>query len=362
LLGSTALLLAAAIPVLDLTTGSAGLTTLPDSAVSKRAFTVLERDFASAQANPVEIAIDGQVGAPALRTAVERLVASMSRDTGFGPARTQVNRRGDLALVSAPVAGDPKGKQAANAVKRLRNELIPASFAGVDAAVLVTGVTARDVDYVEQTSRALPFVIAFVLALTFVLLTFAFRSIVVPAKAVAINLLSTGASYGLIVLVFQKGIGADLLGFQQVDRVEAWVPLFLFAVLFGLSMDYHVFLLSRIRERFNQTGDNSEAVTEGIASSARIITGAALIMVAVFSGFALGDLVPFQQLGFGMAVALALDATVVRSVLVPAAMHLLGARNWYLPRWLRWLPELSLEGAAQQRPAVPPSPVAPKPE
>ena len=161
----------------------------------------------------------------------------------------------------------------------------------------------------------LPIVLAFVLTISFVLLTIAFRSIVVAIKAVVLNLLSVGAAYGLVVLVFQKGVGNELLGFQQVDAVEAWVPLFLFAVLFGLSMDYEVFLLSRIQERFRQTNDNTDAVVYGVTTTARIITGAALIIIAVFSGFARGDLVMFQQMGFGVAVALLIDATIVRLVL-----------------------------------------------
>jgi RND superfamily putative drug exporter len=153
-----------------------------------------------------------------------------------------------------------------------------------------------------------------------------------------------GAAYGLIVLVFQKGVWAELFGFQQVEAIESWLPLFLFSVLFGLSMDYHVFLLTRIRERFDQTGDNGESVAYGLRTTAGIITGAALIMVAVFGGFASGDLVMLQQMGFGLAVAVFLDATLVRSVLVPASMKLLGNLNWYLPRWLRWLPDLHVEG------------------
>jgi RND superfamily putative drug exporter len=152
-----------------------------------------------------------------------------------------------------------------------------------------------------------------------------------------------------LVLVFQEGIGNEFFGFPQVDAIEAWVPLFLFAVLFGLSMDYHVFLLSRIRERYARTGDNRDAIVHGVSSTGRIITGAALIIVAVFSGFARGDLVMFQQMGFGVAVALLLDATVVRLVLVPAAMELLGDRNWYLPSWLRWLPDIRVEGDARRR-------------
>jgi putative drug exporter of the RND superfamily len=211
--------------------------------------------------------------------------------------------------------------------------------------VLVTGETAESLDYRELTNQWLPILIAFVLTLSFILLTIAFRSIVVAAKAIVLNLLSVGAAYGVLVLVFEKGIGNELFGFQQVDFIEAWVPLFLFAVLFGLSMDYHVFLLSRIRERYLQTGDNDAAVAHGIGSTARLITGAALIIIAVFSGFAVGDLVMFQQMGFGVAVSLLIDATIIRCVLLPAAMKLLGDWNWYLPKWLDWLPDFHVEGA-----------------
>jgi RND superfamily putative drug exporter len=175
-----------------------------------------------------------------------------------------------------------------------------------------------------------------------------FRSLVVPAKAIVMNLLSVGAAYGLIVLVFQKGVGADILGFQQVDTVEFWLPLFLFSVLFGLSMDYHVFLLSRIRERYDETGDNSHSVAYGLRSTGRLITGAALIMVAVFGGFAMGSLVMLQQVGFGLGVAVLLDATIIRMVLVPSSMKLLGKWNWYLPPVLSWLPHVGIEGQARQ--------------
>src|SRR6185503_2465701 len=174
------------------------------------------------------------------------------------------------------------------------------------------------------------------------------RSVVVAGTAIGLNLLSVGAAYGLLVLVFEDGVGAGLFGFHQVDVIEAWVPLFLFAVLFGLSMDYQVFLLSRIRERYTQTGNTTDAIVFGIGSTARIITGAALIIVAVFAGFAAGDLVMFQQMGFGIAIALLIDATLIRGVLVPAAMQLLGVWNWYLPGWLQWLPHLDVEGAADE--------------
>jgi RND superfamily putative drug exporter len=186
-----------------------------------------------------------------------------------------------------------------------------------------------------------------VLGLSFLLLMTVFRSVVLPLTAVLLNLLSVGAAYGLMVLVFQEGIGADLLGLTQIDQVEPWVPVFLFSVLFALSMDYHVFLLTRIRERYLATGDTLDAVRHGIGATGRIITGAALIIVVVFVGFATGDLVGFQQMGFGVGVALILDATVIRTVLVPSTMVLLGRWNWYLPRWLEWLPELHVEGGAE---------------
>jgi RND superfamily putative drug exporter len=176
-------------------------------------------------------------------------------------------------------------------------------------------------------------------------------------KAIIMNLLSVGAAYGLVVLVFQHGVGADLLGFQQSDSIEAFLPIFLFAVLFGLSMDYHVFLLSRIQEGFLHTGDNTRAVSEGLRSTAHIITGAAAIMMVVFGGFAMGSMTAMQQVGFGLATAVFLDATIVRSVLVPASMEMLGAWNWYLPSWLNWLPRISVEGPAADEQRAAPAPV-----
>ena len=216
--------------------------------------------------------------------------------------------------------------------------------------MLVGGASAENADYFDLVGGWLPIVFAFVLGLSFILLTVAFRSIVIPAVAIALNLLAVGAAYGLLVLVFQKGVGNELFGFQQVDTVEAWVPLFLFSVLFGLSMDYQVFLLSRIKERYAQTGDTAGSVSFGVSSTARLITGAALIIIAVFAGFAAGDLVMFQQMGFGVAVALLIDATIVRCVLVPASMKLLGDHNWYLPSWLNWMPDVHVEGSPGTNP------------
>jgi uncharacterized membrane protein YdfJ with MMPL/SSD domain len=250
-------------------------------------------------------------------------------------------------VLSVPVRGDPAGNATVDAVRHLRSTTVPTAFAGTDAEVLVGGTTSEDIDYFDSVIGPAPWVIALVLGLTLVFLTVVFRSLVVAATSVVLNLLSVGAAYGLLVLVFQHGVGAGLFGFEQVDTVEAWVPLFLFSVLFGLSMDYQVFLLSRIKERFDQTGDTTGSVTFGVASTARIITGAALIIVAVFAGFAAGELVMFQQMGFGVAVALLIDATIIRSVVLPATMHLLGRWNWYLPRWLDWLPHVEVEGSAR---------------
>ena len=291
------------------------------------------------------IVVDGPVEASDVQEGIERLKTFLSEDAAFGDVTERVSPRKDLVRLAAPVAGgDATSAAAFSAVERLRQHYIPAAFRATQAEGLVTGATAEELEYVNVARGGLYIVIPFVLVLSFLLLTLVFRSLVVPVKAIIMNLLSVGAAYGLLVLVFQKGVGADLLGFQQVDTVEAWVPAFLFAVLFGLSMDYHVFLLSRIRERFDETGDNAGAVAYGVRSTGRLITGAALIMVAVFVGFASGDLVMFQQMGFGLAVAVVLDATIVRSVLVPASMRMLGDANWYPPSWLGWLPEFRAEG------------------
>jgi putative drug exporter of the RND superfamily len=350
---ATALLLAMAAPVLALQSGEAGVSTLPDRLESKQGYLALNAEFPGETTDPVEIVIDGETSSPAVETGIERLRARLENEDLFGPPDLETSSAGDLTVLTVPIEGDSRGEDAIDAVRELRSSYIPEAFPDPDAEVLVGGDTAESIDESDTMGSWLPIVFAFVLGLSFVLLTVAFRSLVVAIKAIAINLLSVGAAYGLLVLVFQEGVGNELLGFQQVDTIEAWVPLFLFAVLFGLSMDYHVFLLSRIRERFRQTGDNSDAVAHGVASTGRIITGAALIIIAVFSGFARGDLVMFQQMGFGVAVALLLDATLVRLVLVPAAMELLGERNWYLPSWLRWLPDVRVEGAGERAPTSP---------
>src|SRR5215218_3161426 len=346
LLLATVVLVIMAAPVLGLRSGEAGVSTLPDRLAAKQGYLALNAAFPGQTTEPVEIVIDGDADAPAVQTGIDRLRERLAGEPRFGRPALETNSAGDLTVLTVLIAGDPLGEEAVDAVRALRSDHVPAAFRDPGVDVLVGGDTAETIDESDTMSYWLPIVLTFVLALSFVLLTIAFRSLVVAAKAIVVNLLSVGAAYGLLVLVFQKGVGNELFGFPQVDTIESWVPLFLFAVFFGLSMDYHVFLLSRIRERFGQTGDNRDAIAHGVGSTGRIITGAALIIVAVFSGFARGDLVMFQQMGFGVAVALLLDATLVRLVLVPAAMQLLGDRNWYLPAWLRWLPDVHVEGAA----------------
>jgi RND superfamily putative drug exporter len=344
---TVAILVAASLPYFTIETGQSGVSSLPQGSSPRVAFEILDEEFSAGGIQPALVAVEAaDVSADAVQSATDELVALLGADAAFGEAEVVTNRAGTVLQVSVPVQGDSQEDEAREAVMRLREEYGPAAFAGVDAEVNVTGYTARILDYSDMINRYTPWVFVWVLGLSFVILLVVFRSIVVPIKALIMNLLSVGAAYGLMVLVFQHGVGADLLGFNQVDRIEAWVPLFLFAILFGLSMDYHVFLLSRIRERYDETHSNRESVAFGIRSTAGMITGAAAIMVAVFSGFALGELVMFQQMGFGLAVAVFLDATIIRVVLVPASMALLGDANWYLPSWLSWLPKLDIEGRA----------------
>ncbi len=340
---SVAVLLVLSAPALALELGFVGVRTTPDRFAAKQGFIALNREFGVGTLDDVSVVIDGDVSAPDVRRGIQRVARRMSTDEAFRRPETEFYPDTRIAVVSALPAGDSRDERSYDAVRRLRGTYVPEAFAGSGARVLVTGETAESLDYFALVHHWLPIVFSFVLTLSFVLLTVAFRSIVVPLKAIVLNLLSVGAAYGLLVLVFQMGVGNELFGFQQVEAIEAWVPLFLFSVLFGLSMDYHVFLLSRIREWFVRTGDNEESVVHGVASTARLITGAALIIIAVFSGFARGDLVMFQQMGFGVAVSLLIDATLIRTVLLPASMKLLGDANWYLPSWLSWLPDLRVE-------------------
>ena len=328
----------------DINTGASGVSSMPDGIESREGFLILDEEFSAGEAAPAEIVIDGDIDSPAVRSAVDRLTVALEAETLFAPPRPlDVNPARDLAVLRVPIDGDAVSVETQDAIKRLRKTHIPAAFDGVPATVLVTGEAAFNLDFIKIANHAALVVFPFVLGISFLLLMVVFRSIVVPIKAIILNLLSVGATYGLLVLIFQKGVGNEVFGFQQAETIEAWLPIFLFAVLFGLSMDYHVFLLSRIRERFDQTGDNTGSVAFGIRSTGRLITGAALIMVSVFWALSASDLVALQQMGFGLGIAVLIDATIVRMVLVPAAMRLLGRWNWYLPGWLEWLPDLRVE-------------------
>lgn len=351
LAGAGALVLLAA-PGLTMQRGESGVSGLPEDLGTRRGYEMLKADFSAGLTSPILVVIDGDLSDPAVASAVQRLRASIEGDGRFDVSGFERSDDGKLGLLSLAVNSDATGNEALKAVRALREDIIPPTTSTAPARVLVGGSPAEFADMIDIVDRFTPIVIAAVLVLSCVLILAAFRSLVIAIQAVAMNLLSVGASYGLLTLVFQKGVGTAALGFSRVDVIEAWVPLLLFCVLFGLSMDYQVFLLSRIRERYDECGDTREAVAFGIQSTAGIITGAALIMVAVFAGMASGDLVMFQEIGFGLAIAVALDATLVRIVVVPSAMALLGRANWYLPKWLEWLPHVTVDEGPEATGAV----------
>jgi uncharacterized membrane protein YdfJ with MMPL/SSD domain len=260
------------------------------------------------------------------------------------PSGVEVSPDKTVAVVALSVNGSGTDAASERSLEVLRAEVVPATvgrLAGADVAV--TGMTAGSKDFVDVLTSHAPIVFLFVLALAFILLLVTFRSIVVPIKAIVLNLLSVGAAYGVLVLVFQDGHGEKLLDFQSVGGIAPWIPLFLFVILFGLSMDYHVFILSRVREGVNRGMSNDDAVAHGIKSTAGVVTSAALVMVAVFGSFALASDQLAKQIGVGLAAAILIDATIIRAVLLPATMKLLGERNWYLPKRLSWLPKLEHE-------------------
>jgi RND superfamily putative drug exporter len=337
----------ATLPVFDLTLGFLGVESLPDHLEVKQGAVLLQREFAAGHLMPADIVLAGDVGAPETWEGVSKLLHRLRHEApaAFGPvdplAALQIDETRQIALLRIPVQGYADSLEARQAIVRLRQEFIPAAFTGAPVAVFVGGTSAFSEDFATLARTATPGVVSWVLGLSFVFLLLVFRSLVVPLKAIVLNLLSVGAAYGLLVAIFQQGWGSAWLGLQQTKTIQPWLPLFLFAILFGLSMDYHVFLLRRMREHYDHTGDNRQAVAFGVRTTAQLINGAALIMVAVFGGIASGELVACQQMGFGLAVAVFLDATIIRSVLVPAMMVLFGQANWYLPRWLRWLPEPS---------------------
>jgi RND superfamily putative drug exporter len=350
---SVAFLLACAVPYFSLKPGLAGASSLPNDLEAKQAYTILATEFSAGLVSPVEVVVSGPLADPSVQQGIGQLqnalAAARTADGRplFGPATVTTSPDNRVALISVPLKVAPDEPVGHDAVKKLRKDIIPPIRRTMTGSqVLVTGATAGNVDFFAMRDTYTPIVFAFVLGLSFLLLLVVFHSLVIAIKAIIMNLLSVGAAYGLLVWVFQQGHLAGFFGFQRVEAIEAWLPLFLFSILFGLSMDYHVFLLSRIKEHYDRSGRTQEAVAVGLQRTARIITGAALIMVSVFAGFASGRLTFLQQFGFGLGVAVLLDATIVRSILVPSAMALLGNWNWYLPSWLGWLPNVHVEGPA----------------
>lgn len=348
---TTVALLAVGLVYFTIDLGQSGISTLPEDASARQAFELLGAEFSGVSLEePHTIVIDAEnVNSDEVQAGIQEFNALAAENPAFGPASVSTNSAGDLAVISLPATGDVQGDEALLAVETLRGQYVPQAFGDVNADVLVGGPSAFTVDFNDVVNTFTPIVFAFVLGMSLLLLLLAFRSIVVPIKSVIMNLLSVGASYGLLVAVFQHGWGNELFGFSQVERIDAWIPLMMFSILFGLSMDYHVFLLSRIKEHYDQTRNNAESVAYGLRSTASIITGAALIMVAVFGGFAMGELSMFQQMGFGLAIAVIIDASIVRVILVPAGMKLLGDWNWYFPNWLGWLPEINVEGVPDEQ-------------
>ena len=331
----------------DLEKGTSGISVLPDDEPVKVGFNLLDEKFGFGSNAPATIMIDADMNSEKITSSINKIEQSLIEDAGFLPPEVLIEPSVNFAELTSMIPGDPQNQISLNSIKRLRNEIIPSAFDGIPSSeytIYVGGQSAEVVDSVEMTDEYFPIVLGLVLSLSLVLLLFAFRSITISIASIIMNLLSVGASYGLLVLVFQKGFMIDIFGFEQVDQLEFWLPLFMFSILFGLSMDYHVFMLSRIKEHFDETGSSDESVAFGLRKTASIITGAALIMVAVFGGFALGELAFFQSMGFGLGAAVLIDATVVRSILVPSVMKLLGTNAWYLPKFLNWLPNISIEG------------------
>ena len=287
------------------------------------------------------------VDAAEVRLEIDRLVqAALATGLMNEPVNVSVNDDATVANVSIPVEGNGTDATSNQALDALRDDLIPATVGTLsDTEVGVTGLTARSKDFNDQMKTVAPLVLGFVLLFAFVVMLLSFRSLVIATKAVVLNLLSVGAAYGILVLVFQHGWGKNLLGFEFTGGIDPFLPILLFVILFGLSMDYHVFILSRIREAYDQGMSTDDAIAHGIKSTAGVVTSAAIVMVGVFAIFATLQAMILKQFGVGLAAAILIDATVVRGVLLPASMKLLGEWNWYLPRWLDWLPHFEHPGS-----------------
>jgi RND superfamily putative drug exporter len=352
-------MLALAVPALHLHIATPGIETLPQNLSAVQTYNKLQKAFPG-QANSAQVVVKtDDVRRPAVTAAIADLKRTAIATGQFStPTDIEINPQGTIAVVSLAMQGKGTDTKSVAALATLRKTVVPATVGTLEGAdVGVTGATANDKDSNDQFAHAAPFVFAFVLGFAFLLMLLTFRSVVIATKAVLLNLLSVAAAYGVLVLVFQDGWGKGLLGFSATGGIVSFLPIFLFVILFGLSMDYHVFIISRIREAFDRGMSTEDAIADGIKSTAGVVTSAALVMFGVFAIFATLQFMFLKQFGVGLAIAVLLDATIVRAVLLPASMKLLGDWNWYLPSWLEWLPGLdhdSRESVAA--PSAPPRP------
>src|SRR5213595_383814 len=351
------LLLALAAPALQLRIATPGPDTFPKSLAVVKTYNRMQQAFPG-KALPANVVVKApNVDAPAARNAIAELERrGLATGRVHKPITVDTNRERTIANITVPISGTGTDAASTASLATLRNVIVPETVGALpDTEAGVTGLTAEWKDQQDQMKSKLPLVLGFVLLFAFGLMLVAFRSIVVAIKAIVLNLLSVAAAYGVLVLVFQHGVGKGLLGFSSTAGISPVVPLLLFVILFGLSMDYHVFIVSRIRETFDRGASMDDAIAEGIKSTAGVVSSAAIVMVAVFSIFTTLSMLMFKQFGLGLAVAILIDATIVRGVLLPATMKLLGERNWYLPRWLEWLPRLEgreSEPAVDAKPAL----------
>ena len=349
LLAGLAVVLMLAAPMLDLRLGQTDASQSPTSSTLRRSYDLLADGFGPGFNGPLMLAVDvdgSNVGAQGL---LDQLSTAIAADPGVAVvARAVVGPSGDSAVIQVIPTSAPQDKETSDLVGRLRTSVLPSVTDRTGGAVYVGGQTAVFIDLGNRVADRLPLFIGCVVGLSFILLMLVFRSILVPLKAAIMNLLSIAAAYGVIVAVFQWGWGASLFGVHQSLPIVSFIPMFMFAILFGLSMDYEVFILSRIREEYNHSGDNTESVIVGITTTARVITSAALIMISVFISFVFGGEPVIKMMGVGLSTAVLVDATIIRMVLVPASMRLMGDANWWLPKWLdRIIPNLDIEGESR---------------
>jgi RND superfamily putative drug exporter len=354
------LLLALAVPAYKLHTAQSGLEALPSNAPTVDTIQRVQDAFSNGNVSPAIVAVEANTDSPATKQAIAALkVRSLASGQAKKPIDVEVNASHDVARVTIPLVGSGVDATSNNAVKTLRNDILPATIGKVpDATFAVTGTTAQSVDQNSLLKSKAPIVFGFVLIFAFALLLVTFRSIVIALKAIVLNLLSVAAAYGALVLIFQYGWGESLFDFTSNGGIAYWLPIFLFVILFGLSMDYHIFILTRVREAYDRGLSTEEAVEHGISTTAGVVTSAALVMVGVFAVFALMPILDMKEMGIGLAVAVLIDATIIRAVLLPASMKLLGDWNWYLPSWLEWLPRLEPGTDEAPRVEAPPVPAA----